>query len=54
MVIYFVALCLTFIPMKKLVKITVEPFVTIDSGNYWTTYEYELKFSEELSEDCMI
>lgn len=37
MVIYFVALCLTFIPMKKLVKITVEPFVTIDSGNYWTT-----------------
>ena len=35
--IYAVLLMVTFLPMRKLLKNTVEPFLTMDSGNYWNT-----------------
>jgi len=34
---YAVLLAVTFLPMRKLLKNTVEPFLSMDSGYYWNT-----------------
>jgi hypothetical protein len=43
--------------IEKIINIDLPDIVHVkpdnSSGNYWTTYGYELKFSEELSEDCI-
>ncbi|MBQ8474360.1 MAG: sensor histidine kinase [Clostridia bacterium] len=39
-VVYFLLLVVTFYPMMRLVKATVEPFLSRDYGDYWTTIWY--------------
>ena len=43
--------------LEKVIKVDLPDIVHVKpdkgNGNYWTTYGYELKFSEELSEDCI-
>lgn len=34
---YALLLAVTFVPMRKLLKSTVEPFLTMESGQYWNT-----------------
>ena len=43
--------------LEKVIKVDLPDIAQVESdygvGSSWTTYGYELKFSEELSEDCI-